>query len=79
MTRSPARVALPGERGAYSEDAIIALWPGAEPVPKRDPLDVTAFERAAVMLEEDCGRRDVETPPGRAGVLRVLKQFEKKM
>jgi prephenate dehydratase len=35
------RVAFEGERGAYSEDAIAALFPsGAEPVPSRTVLDV---------------------------------------
>lgn len=34
------RVAFPGERGAYSEDAVVAIWPDAEPVPTRTPLDV---------------------------------------
>jgi prephenate dehydratase len=37
----PTRVAFPGERGAYSEDAVAAMWPAAEAVPARYPLDVT--------------------------------------
>ncbi|HEY8176547.1 MAG TPA: prephenate dehydratase [Gemmatimonadaceae bacterium] len=36
------RVAFPGERGAYSEDAVAAIWPHAEAVPTRTPLDVAS-------------------------------------
>jgi prephenate dehydratase len=54
---APARVAFPGERGAYSEDAVAALWPGAEAVPARYPLDVT---RAVMAGDVDAGILPVE-------------------
>jgi prephenate dehydratase/prephenate dehydrogenase len=37
------RVAFQGELGAYSEDALVQLWPdNAEPIPKREFRDVAA-------------------------------------
>ncbi|MEX2153067.1 MAG: prephenate dehydratase [Gemmatimonadaceae bacterium] len=59
MTRSPppARVAFPGERGAYSEDAVSAIWPDAEAVPARYPLDVA---HAVVAGAVDAGVLPVE-------------------
>lgn len=57
MTRTPARVAFPGERGAYSEDAVVAMWPGAEPVPARYPLDVA---QAVVAGDVEAGILPVE-------------------
>lgn len=57
MTSAPARVAFPGERGAYSEDAVAALWPGAEPVPARHPLEVT---HAVLQGDVDAGVLPVE-------------------
>ena len=57
MTRSPARVAFPGERGAYSEDAVAAIWPNAEPVPARYPLDVAQAVEAG---DVDAGILPVE-------------------
>ena len=53
----PVRVAFPGERGAYSEDAVAALWPNAEPVPARNPLDVT---NAVMLGDVDAGVLPVE-------------------
>lgn len=46
------RVAFQGERGAFSEDAVLALWPNAEPVPCRTVADVM---RAASRGEVGCG------------------------
>jgi prephenate dehydratase len=57
VSSSPARVAFPGERGAYSEDAVAALWPDAEAVPARQPLDVT---NAVAAGEVDAGVLPVE-------------------
>jgi len=59
LTRSlaPARVAFPGERGAYSEDAVAAIWPDAEAVPARYPLDVA---QAVVAGDVDAGILPVE-------------------
>ena len=51
-----SRVVFPGELGAFSEEAVVALWPHAEPVPARTPLDVA---------------RAVETGMADAGVLPV--------
>ena len=43
------RVAYQGAPGAYSEEAVRALWPDAEPVPMRENLDVArAVERGDV-------------------------------
>jgi prephenate dehydratase len=53
----PGRVAFPGERGAYSEDAVTAIWPDAEPVPARAPVDVA---HAVVVGEVDAGILPVE-------------------
>jgi prephenate dehydratase len=53
----PACVAFPGERGAYSEDAVAAIWPGAEAVPARNPLDVA---QAVVAGDVDAGVLPVE-------------------
>lgn len=53
---SPARVAFHGERGAFSEEAVCALWPEAWPAPRGS--------LAAVL-------RDVETGAADAGVLPV--------
>jgi chorismate mutase/prephenate dehydratase len=50
-------VAFPGERGAYSEDAVTAIWPNAEPVPARYPLDVA---HAVVAGDVDAGILPVE-------------------
>jgi prephenate dehydratase len=50
-------VAFPGERGAYSEDAVAAIWPGAEPVPARYPLDVA---HVVVAGDVDAGILPVE-------------------
>ena len=50
-------MAFPGERGAYSEDAVTAIWPGAEPVPARYPLDVA---QAVVAGDVDAGILPVE-------------------
>ena len=57
MISPPARVAFPGERGAYSEDAVTAIWPNAEPVPARYPLDVA---HAVVAGDVDAGILPVE-------------------
>ena len=51
------RVAFPGERGAYSEDAVVAIWPDAEPVPTRTPLDVACAVSAG---DADAGVFPVE-------------------
>ena len=51
------RVAFPGERGAYSEDAVVAIWPDAEPVPTRTPLDVASAVSAG---DADAGVFPVE-------------------
>lgn len=51
-SRHTLRVAFQGERGAFSEDAILALWPAAEPVPCRTVADVV---RAASQGEVECG------------------------
>src|SRR5437764_5583389 len=37
---APARVAFPGEVGAFAEEAVGALWPSASPVPTRTVGDV---------------------------------------
>jgi len=43
------RVAFQGAHGAYSEEAVRRLWPGAAPVPLRENLDVArAVERGDV-------------------------------
>ncbi|MFN2563976.1 MAG: prephenate dehydratase [Gemmatimonadaceae bacterium] len=44
------RVAFQGELGAFSEQAVVQLWPdGAEPVPMRDFIDVArAVQRGGV-------------------------------
>jgi len=46
------RVAFQGELGAFSEQAVLQLWPsGAEPVPMREFIDVArAVERGDVDL-----------------------------
>lgn len=51
------RVAFQGERGAFSEDAVLALWPRAEPVPCRTVADVV---RAATRGEVACGVLPIE-------------------
>ncbi len=44
-----ARVAYQGAPGAYSEEAVVRLWPAATPVPLRECLDVArAVERGDV-------------------------------
>jgi prephenate dehydratase len=53
----PTRVAFPGERGAYSEDAVAAMWPGAAPVPARYPVDVA---HAVVTGDVEAGILPVE-------------------
>jgi prephenate dehydratase len=53
----PARVAFPGERGAYSEDAVAAIWPNAEAIPVRYPLDVA---HAVMARDVDAGVLPVE-------------------
>jgi prephenate dehydratase len=50
------RVAYQGAPGAYSEEAVVRLWPDAEPVPLRECIDVA---------------RAVETGEVNAGVLAV--------
>lgn len=57
MSSAPARVAYPGERGAYSEDAVTAMWPAADSVPLRYPLDVA---QAVMAGEVDAGILPVE-------------------
>lgn len=57
MSSAPTRVAFPGERGAYSEDAVTAMWPGAQPVPSRYPLDVA---HAVVAGDVEAGILPVE-------------------
>lgn len=43
------RVAYQGAPGAYSEEAVVRLWPGASPVPARECIDVArAVERGDV-------------------------------
>jgi prephenate dehydratase len=43
------RVAYQGAPGAYSEEAVVRLWPHATPVPMRECMDVArAIERGAV-------------------------------
>ena len=51
------RVAFPGERGAYSEDAVAAVWTNAEPVPTRTPLEVASAVSAG---DVDAGILPVE-------------------
>jgi prephenate dehydratase len=50
-------VAFQGERGAYSEEAVRALWPEARPVPMRTNLDVA---RAVSTGAVDAGVLPVE-------------------
>ena len=57
MNSAAARVAFPGERGAYSEDAVAAIWPNAEAVPVRYPIDVA---QAVVAGDVDAGVLPVE-------------------
>ena len=43
------RVAYQGAPGAYSEEAVVRLWPGASPVPMRECIDVArGVERGKV-------------------------------
>jgi len=51
------RVAFQGTHGAYSEEAIRRLWPGAVTVPQRENLDVA---RAVARAEVDAGVLPVE-------------------
>lgn len=52
-----ARVAFQGDRGAFSELAATALWPGAEHVPMRGNSDVA---RAVAAAEVDAGVLAIE-------------------
>ncbi len=54
---SPGLVAFQGSRGAYSEDAVRALWPEARSVPMRSNLDVA---RAVATGAVDAGVLAVE-------------------
>jgi prephenate dehydratase len=51
------RVAYQGARGAYSEEAVVRLWPHAAPVPLRECIDVA---RAVESGEVDAGVLAVE-------------------
>jgi prephenate dehydratase len=51
------RIAFQGERGAFSEDAVMTLWPHAEIVPCRTASDVTA---AVSLGKADAGVLPVE-------------------
>ena len=51
------RVAFQGERGAFSEDAVLTLWPSAEPVPCRTVADVM---RATARGDVACGVLPIE-------------------
>jgi len=50
-------VAFPGEPGAFSEEAALVLWPGADTVPTRTPRDVV---RAVESGSTDSGVLPVE-------------------
>ena len=56
-SRDVERVAFQGELGAFSEDAVAALWPTAEPVPLRTVADVV---RSASRGEVDCAVLPIE-------------------
>jgi prephenate dehydratase len=56
-TQVTPRVAFQGERGAFSEDAVVMLWPDARPLPCRTVFDVT---RAVLDGEADAGVLPVE-------------------
>lgn len=51
------RVAFQGEHGAFSEDAVLALWPSAEPVPCRTVADAM---RAAARGDAACSVLPIE-------------------
>lgn len=53
----PRRVAFPGEKGAFAEEATLALWPGSDTVPVRTVVDVTHAVSAG---EVDAGVLPVE-------------------
>ncbi len=55
--QSVSRVAFQGEPGAFSEEAVAALWPDAEPVPTRSVVDVVI---AVARGETDAGVLPVE-------------------
>jgi prephenate dehydratase len=51
------RVAFLGGAGAFSEEAVVAIWPDAEPAPVRDVFDVA---RAVAAGQADAGVLPVE-------------------
>jgi prephenate dehydratase len=54
---SRPRVAFQGEPGAFSEEAVVTIWPTAEPVPTRNVFDVA---RAVAIGQTDAGVLPVE-------------------
>ena len=57
MIPEPENVAFPGELGAFSEEAITALWPRATPIPASSARDVA---RAVAEGRADAGVLPVE-------------------
>ena len=58
------RVAYQGAPGAYSEDAVVRLWPDATPIPMRECIDVArAVESGVLSINSNTSVR-VSTPFG---------------